>query len=595
MSDNYWGKYWSKQTNRRRLLGGAGVAGAGIAALGLVGCGDDDNGGGGLGNLATPTSAAGAKPTAVDPFAGAKTGGTYRDQTTAEPPSIDPYGSASFTTKVFSCWVYSRLMMYKTGPGIPAASTRPTGDSAETMEISPDVMKYTFKLRKGLKFHDVAPVSGRAVTTDDVKFSYGRATEAKNPNQGRLTSTIDKVEYPDASTIVMSLKAPDVTISDLMADANLLWIMPTESGTAALNPATKAIGSGPWLFKSYTPSVGFKFDRNPAWWNQPYPLMAGVEYAIIPDYPTRLAQFLAGNTDIVGVDTPDDLGPIKDKIKGVQLYGGIAQLVAYLYFDGNDPANPWTKDDRVRQAISMAQDRDALLDLGYNLKKLKAAGIDVKGPWNNVIPAGMTRFWLDPQSKDMGDSAKYFKYDPQGAKELLKQAGYPDGFSTTYQYSANAYGKAFNDTAEAVINFTNAIGVKTTTDVQDYSSKYLPQTFQAGNFKGMAYGYETPFPEASGYVQRLFTDNPSNHSKIKDSVLADLTKKQQVEVNDEKRKQILWDIQRENAKHMYYIPMPHGGGTAWSAAQPYLKNVYDFLAPGYGGPTETVPYVWVNK
>jgi peptide/nickel transport system substrate-binding protein len=440
----------------------------------------------------------------------------------------------------------------------------------------------------------VAPVSGRAVTTDDVKFSYGRATDAKNPNAGRLNATIDKVEYPDASTIVMSLKAPDVTISDLMADTNLLWIMPTESGDSSkLNPATKAIGSGPWLFRSYTPSVGFKFDRNPAWWNQPFPLMDKVDYPIILDYPSRLAQFLAGNSDIMG-PVADDLGTVKDKIKGVQLDGTIAQLTAYIYFDGNDPANPWTKDDRVRQAISMAQDRDALLELSYNLKKLKAAGIDAKGPWNNLIPAGMTRFWLDPQGKDHGDSAQFFKYDPANAKKLLAAAGYADGFSTTYQYTANAYGKSFNDSAEAIINFTNAIGVKTTTDVQDYASKYFTQTF-AGNFKGMAYGYETPLPEGGGYPSRLFTDNPLNHSKIKDAVLADLTKKQQAEVNEEKRKQIFWDIQRENAKHMYYIPMPQGGGTAWSAAHPYVKNVYDFPAPGYGAPTETAPYIWLNK
>jgi peptide/nickel transport system substrate-binding protein len=594
MSDNYWGKYWSKQTNRRRLLGGAGVAGAGIAALGLVGCGDDDNGGG-LKSLATPTSAAGAKPTAVDPFAGAKKGGVQRLTATAEPPSIDPYGSTSFTTKVFSGWVYSRLMMYKTGPGILAPNARPTGDGAETMELSPDGMKYTFKLRKTLKFHDVAPVNGRAVTTDDVKFSYGRATDAKNANAGRLNSTIDKVEYPDASTIVMSLKAPDVTIPDLMADTNLLWIMPTESGDPSkLDPAKKAIGSGPWLFGSYTPSVGFKFPKNPNWWNTGFPLMDSVDYPIILDYPSRLAQFLSGNTDIEA-PAADDLGTVKDKIKDVQLYGSIVQLTSYIYFDGNDPAAPWAKDERVRQAVSMAQDRDALLELAYNLKKLKAAGIDAKGPWNNLIPAGMTRFWLDPQGKDQGDAAKFFKYDPKEAKALLSAAGYPDGFSTTYQYTANAYGKGFNDTAEAIINFTNSIGIKTTTDVQDYASKYFPQTFTAGNFKGIAYGYETPFPEASGYPQRLFTDNPSNHSKIKDSVLADLTKKQQVETNEEKRKQIFWDIQRENAKHMYYIPMPQGGGTGWSAAQPYVKNVYDFPAPGYGYPAETAPYVWFNK
>ncbi|MFN8507609.1 MAG: hypothetical protein U0547_08590 [Dehalococcoidia bacterium] len=79
--------------------------------------------------------------------------------------------------------------------------------------------------------------------------------------------------------------------------------------------------------------------------------------------------------------------------------------------------------------------------------------------------------------------------------ETLAAAGYADGFSTTYQYTANRYGKLFNDIAEAQINYLNQIGIKTTTDVEDYDSSTSAQTFSR-NFKGIAFGYETPFPEA---------------------------------------------------------------------------------------------------
>jgi len=585
---NYWGQYWSLRTNRRRVLGGAGAAGAGIAALGLVGCGGggSSSNNSGLSGLATATPA--AKASTVDPFAGAKKGGIYNTTAVAEPPTIDPYGNLSYTTKSLAAFAYSRLMLYKTGPGIAPADAKPAPDAAEKMELSPDGLKYTFTLRKGISFHNIAPVNGRAMTTDDVKFSYGRATAATNGNASRLTSVIDKVEYPDASTVVFTLKAPNVTIPDLMADTNLLFIMPTEAD-GKFDPAKTMIGSGPWVFQSYTPSVGFKWNKNPNWWNTGFPLMDSWNLAIIPDYPTRLAQFLAGNSDVEG-PTADDLVNIKNQIKDVQLFGTIGALVAWLYFDP-DPTSPWAKDDRVRQAISMSQDRDALIDLASNLKKLKAAGLDVKGPWNNLIPAGMTRFWLDPQSKDQGDTAQFFKYDVTNAKKLLAAAGYPDGFSTNYIYSGNAYGKVFNDNAEASIAYINAIGVKTTTDVQDYPSKYITQTF-LGNFKGVAFGYETPFPEASGYPNRLFTDNPNNHSKIHDQQLIDLTNKQLVETDEAKRKQIFWQIQQINAQHMYYIPMPLGGSTGWSAAHANIKNVYTFPTTGYGGATETAPYVW---
>ncbi len=590
MDDHDRSNYWSRRTNRRRLLGSAGAAGAGMAALGLVGCGGGSSGDNGANSLATPTTSAKASAT-VDPFAGAKKGGTLNITSVAEPPTIDPFGNLSYTTKGLAAYVYSRLYMYKALPGVKGSDVKPTPDGAESAEVTPDNLKWTIKLRKNLNFHNVAPVNGRAVTTDDVKFSYGRATAPTNANASRLTSVVDKVEYPDASTIVMTLKAPYAPFLDLMADTNVLFIMPTESD-GKFDPAKTMIGSGPWVFQSYTPSIGFKWNRNPNWWNTGFPLLDSINNAIIPDYPTRLAQFLAGNTDAEG-PVADDLVVVKNQIKDVQFYGSLAQLDNWIYFDP-DPNSPWAKDERVRQAISMAQDRDALTDLAYNIKKLKAAGLDVSGPWNNIIPAGMTRFWLDPQSKEQGDSAQFFKNDVANAKKLLAAAGYPDGFSTNYVYSANAYGKAFNDMAEAALAYINAIGIKTTTDVQDYPSKYITQTFQ-GNFKGIAFGLETPFPEAGGYPQRLFLDNPNNHSKIKDQQLIDLTKKQQVEMDETRRKAIFAQIQQVNAQHMYYIPMQYGAGTTWAAYQPWMKNSMEFHTTGYGGATEVTPYIWKNK
>ncbi|HEY5475842.1 MAG TPA: ABC transporter substrate-binding protein [Tepidiformaceae bacterium] len=410
MADNYWGNYWSKRTSRRRLLGGAGMAGAGVAALGLVGCGGgSSSNNSGASSLATPTG--GGAATATDPFANAKKGGTYNSYTVNDPPTIDPYGNSSYLTKTYAAYAYSRLMMYGTGGGVAGSDVRPTGDAAETVQATPDGMKFTYTLRKNLTFHNVAPVNGRAVTTDDVKFSYGRATDAKLTTSKNLTNAIDKVEYPDASTIVFTMKSPNAGFNDLLADTvNGLWIMPTESD-GKFDPAKTMIGSGPWMLQNYTPSVGFKWNKNPNWWKTGFPLMDAVNTAIIPDYPTQLAQFLAGNSDAMA-PTADDLVSIKSQVKDVALNSSISMQANWIYFDGTDPTAPWAKDDRVRQAVSIAQDRDSITDLIYNIKKLKAGGIDVQGPWNNLIPAGMTRFWLDPQSKDQGDSAQFFKYDP---------------------------------------------------------------------------------------------------------------------------------------------------------------------------------------
>ncbi len=467
------------------------------------------------------------------------------------------------------------------------STVRPTPDLAEGAENTPDGLTWTVKLKKGVKFQNVSPVNGREVTSDDVKFSWSKQTDPKNGNRSQM-DFVDKVEFPDASTVVFTLKTPNVVFLDVLADTNLLWIMPAEAG-GKFDPAKTAIGSGPWILDNYTPSVGFKFKKNPDWYVKGFPLFDAVEYPIIPEYANYLAQFRAGNLDYSGLNA-SDLVDTKQAVKDVQLYGVVAQQNNYVYFD-SDPSSPWAKDDRVRQAVSMSLDRDALTDVGYEIKKLRAAGIDAQGPWNNIIPAGMTRFWLDPQSKDQGDTARFFKYDPAEAKKLLAAAGFAEGFSTVYQYTANRYGKAFNDIGEATNGYLNQIGIKTSVDIQDYNSKYFTQTF-VGNFKGIAYGLETPFSEAGPYAIRLFTDNPNNHSRIKDPVLEKLAHDQQLESNEEKRKQIFWDIQRENAKHMYYIPNQAGAATTWTGYQPYIRNGVEYQTSGYGAPTETFPYRW---
>ena len=580
--------YWARRANRRRFLGTGVAAGAGVAGLALVGCGDDDDTSGGGSGLATPTTPAGTQPTAVpaDLFAGAKRGGTWKTWAAGDPPTLDPYGNLSFLTKGVANYTYSRLYKYKTGAGIEPLGVKPVPDIAQSAEASADGLTWTVKLRPDVKFHNIAPVNGRQVTTDDVKFSWGRLTAPTTQNRSQV-AYVDKVEYPDKTTAVFKLKSPNASFLDSLADTNLLYIMPTES-EGGFDPAKQMIGSGPWIYKSYQPGVKFAFDKNPGWYLAGFPLFDSVDIAIIPEYANRLAQFLAGNNDVSDLNG-DDLVSTKKQLPTVQFSGLTGPTLSFMFFD-SDPASPWSKDERVRQAISMSLNRDDLTELGYNVKKLKAAGLDVRTPWHNIIPAGETRWWLDPQGKDIGDGGKFFKYDVAEAKKLMSAAGFPNGFEATYQYTANRYGKLFNDIAEANIQFMQAIGIKSTTDVQDYSSKYITQTF-AGNFKGIAFGYETPFPEAGSYFIRQFTDDPLNHGRIKDDKLAKYAADQAVELNEEKRKAIFWEAQKYHATKMYYVPNQAGAGTGWTGYQGNVKGT-EYRTKGYGGATEETPFRW---
>ncbi|MCA9855175.1 MAG: hypothetical protein KC482_16605, partial [Dehalococcoidia bacterium] len=225
---------------------------------------------------------------------------------------------------------------------------------------------------------------------------------------------------------------------------------------------------------------------------------------------------------------------------------------------------------------------------------LADAGIDMPRDWNNIIPAGMKRWWLDPQSPEHGDSGKYFNYDPTEAKALLAAAGYddPSSLKFKYQYTANRYGAAFNSVAEANALFLNDIGISPEIEIQDYNSVYFTQTF-TGNFTGLAYGYETPFPNGGAYPQRYFTDNNLNHSRVNDTELADLTARQQQELDEEARRDLFHEIQRKNAEKGFYFPQQSGAGTGF-VAFPKNVNYNDRRTLFYGGGTESIPYWWID-
>lgn len=591
MTDNYWDSYWRERRSRRRFLGGAVAAGAGASALALVGCGDDDDDGGG--QLATPTAGANATATPVDALANAKKGGTLKMYQTGDPPTLDPYGNISFLTKGNASYYYSRLFMYKAGPGIAYGSVRPTPDAAASAEASPDGLKWTVKLKPNVKFADIAPVSGRTMTTEDLKASWDRATSKESTNKPQASMPVDKVEYPDATTMVFTMAKPAATFLDVLADTSVFWIMPKEAFNGGFDPAKISIGSGPWVYKDYQPSVKHVMTRNPNWhMGGPHgaPFVDGVETSIIPEYANRLAQFLAGNLDLCDINA-DDLSSVIKQVNGAKINGTTGPTLSFMFFSP-DALGTWAKDPRVRQAISMSLNRDDLMELGYNVKKLKEAGIKVETPWHNLLPAGETAWWVDPTGPKMGDAGKYFKYNPTDAKALLSAAGFPNGVDAgTYQYTANRYGKLFNDIAEANASYMSAVGIKTATEVQDYSSKYITQTF-IGNFQGVAFGYETPFPEAGSYLTRFFTDNPQNHSKIADPELKKIADDAAAELNEEKRKELFLQAQIKNAQNMYYIPNVAGAGTGWGAGQANLNNYGVYNTKSYGWQSEVAPFYW---
>ncbi len=584
MSSNYWLRRESR-TSRRRVLGGAMTAGVGVAGLALTGCGGDDDEP--IESLATPTPNASAPTANTDPFAGAKTGGMLRQAIAADPPSLDPYTTSNAITKGNAAYVYSRLYKFSTAPGRAQADVAPGPDMAESLESTPDGLVWTAKLRPDAKFHDIAPVSGRAITSDDVRFSWGRLTEEKLGQRAQV-DFVDKVEYPDAQTIKFTLKAPFAAFPNILADTTLLVLQPGEAD-GKYDPRAIQIGSGPWMWDTYQPNTVLRYKKNPNWVVKGFPFFDGVELAIIPEYATRLAQFRTGSLDSAAVE-PLDVIDLRKQIQGLKYTSDLSPSSSIIFFDSN-PESPWQKDERFRFAISMAQDRNALTELAYENKTLNEAGIDAKLQWNNVIPVGHQSVWVDPQGPNAGDGAKYFKFDLAEAKKLISAGGW-EGLEVKYQYSVNAYPLSFAKVAEATINYLSQIGLKINVEIQDYATVF-GQT-RLGNFQGIANGIEAAFPEPGGLLTRAFTPNPQNKGRVNDPKLLELTLKQREQLDPVKRKEMFAEIQRYHATKMYYVPGQYGAGLSWTAHQPSMRMVNEVrtVPGGSAAANEVLPYRW---
>ncbi|MCK9486484.1 MAG: ABC transporter substrate-binding protein [Dehalococcoidia bacterium] len=592
--ENYWARLGATSAksggrfSRRTVLRGTALGGVGLAGAALIGCGGDDEDEPAGTAVAPPTATSPGVATAADPFGNIKRGGTMVESDTSDPSALNPYASASFTAKGIAAYVYSRFYKIAARPDANPYSVDAEPDLAESAETE-DGQHWVVKLRPGLTFQNIAPVSGREITTEDVVASWERLTAEGSPSSTQVASWTS-LEAVDDYTINVTLEAPSGTFVTELADTNKLFILPREAFDGGFDPATQMIGSGPWILDEYQTSVRFRFSRNPDYWDQPKPFVDHYEIAIIPEYANSLAQFRAGNLHMQGIQA-DDVLSLRQENQNFQWRGLLPALLSFMYFSPEDqsPDAPW-RDERFRQAVSMLTDRDTLTELGYNVRALQDAGLDVSILWNNVVPAGWGIWWLDPRGSDIGQGGRFFEYNPDEARALLDASGYA-GEEVPFIYANDIYGATFNRVAEAVSNYLREGGLNVSVETQAYTAQYFPQTF-AGNFHGIAFGYQTPFPEVGGYFNRMFGDDPNNHGRIDDPEIRNLDELQRVELDADVRRGYIHDIQRLNAEHMYYVPNQAGAGTGWTGYQPEVRGIVQ--TRGYGIATEVHPNFWLD-
>lgn len=598
---NYWqrrrflGRY-----SRRTVLRGGAVAGAGVTGMALVGCGNDDddgNGNGGNGGQTPGTTPQnGASPTTgATPAPGngetPRTGGIWESYALGEAPSLDPLAPVTFGAGQILAFVYPELVRQQAGPGIDPALYQPTPDLAESVERSPDGLTYTVKIRPEARWH---PPVDRPVDAEDVVYSFqrysGQLDLPRNPGMNVLGLYLpdDGVEAVDESTVVFNLSRPQGDF--LSGESMFIYIMPREAGQA-FDPVNEMVGAGPWMQESYTPGTVLQLRKNPDWHFGPeLPYMDGVNINFIPEYATRLSQFLTGaldECDLQGVD----LERVQAELPDAQILVRAATLPAsYITFEGEDraPDAPW-RDPRVRAAISMAVDRDGLLEVAYNTSQVADMGFPVELRWNNDIPSFATPYWLDPKNEfhhAEGDPAmtpenqERFQFSPENAKAALEAAGYPDGFSTNFITTSSGYGAAFNTQSEVIFEQLRQIGLDLTYDDQDYAAEYVSSTAAQGEFTGMAH-IPRGFAMRSQFSGYLIPGASRNNGHINDQEFIDMVAEIEAEADPEQARILMLEAQNRTNEKMYYVPMQLGASGDYFAYSPRARNVAEYQISGY--------------
>ncbi len=496
-----------------------------------------------------------------------------------EAPNLDPHGSISFLTHSWANMVYSQLVRYAHGPEQKSsADFTIVPDLAEKWEYkSPTVIDFT--IRKGAKFHNKPPVNGREVTAEDAKYSIERFMK-KSAFRARF-DVVQSLDVIDKHTLRVALKEPFAPFLNHLAAATYVAILPreVEEKFKDFNRPEAMIGSGPFMVKSYQKGVQLVFERNPDYYIKGLPYLDGVVMEITPDASARLSLLRAGKLEMGhmrGYLSAEEAASLKKSNPEMVSIPTTNLASAHIYFRTDQP--PFN-DVRVRRAVSLAIDRKAWSDT-----ILGGEGCIDSGP----VPCALTD-WKLPASKIDPAKAKYLVgYDPQEAKRLLKEAGYPNGLTVPMAHWPG-YVPPWRTYYDLVADNLAKIGITVEFKPEEYG-KYISTTY-LGKFEKMAMGPQAPGNEVDDWLfSCYYPEQAHNRSHVADAELNKMLVAQRRELDSKKRLAIVHDIQRYLADKAYYVYLPTWPQHITHAPQVKGFKYHDGFSVG-----SMLMYTWLDK
>jgi peptide/nickel transport system substrate-binding protein len=440
----------------------------------------------------------------------------------SQPVSLAP-GKISDGGSIFvQDQIYDRLLEFKPGTTEvqPGLATGITGNADSTV--------WTIKLRTGVKFHDGTDFNAAAVKFNfDYWWDDTRPTFVKSGNSivdsifdayksGKDPISILKaVDVVDPTTVRVTLSSPMANFDEIMATGYFGIASPTaiqragedKYGTAA----TGAVGTGPYVFKSWQTGDRVILEANKSYWKPGLPKNPGAIIRIIGDVAARIAELRAGNVDILpqGAIPYDNLAALKGDAKVTPIflpsfnvgYLGLNQSATW-----NGAKNPLA-DLKVRQAIAAAVNKKAIVEAFYG----------EYGVTNPFLPALTMSATYSPKVKD-------YVYNPEAAKKLLADAGYKDGFSMELWYMpvSRPYYPNAKPIAEAMAKDLAAVGIKAELKTKDWGA-YLDDV-DAGKLQAFMLGWTGDYNDADNFYTPLIGAGVSKETGYENDKLFGLLK-----------------------------------------------------------------------
>jgi peptide/nickel transport system substrate-binding protein len=363
----------------------------------------------------------------------------------AEPPGLDPTANtaAAIDRVVFSNIYEGLIKVDRNGQFVPGLAT--------DWKVDPSGKIYTFDLRKGVKFHNDEPFNAQ-VAKWNLERAAAESTVNAHPEYFR---GISKIETPDDYTLVLNLKDVDALFIAHLAEGDAVMLPMKGYEDAKSNP----IGTGPFQFVKWVRGDRVEMTRFVGYWNPALPYLDNVTFKFIGDASAQIAALKAGDIDVIGYIAAPESAMEMSKDNRFKVYAGTT--TGEVIMSTNNKAKPFDN-KLVRQAMAYAIDRQAVIDLvmfGY--------GTPIGSHWSPSTP-----YYVDLTGK--------FAYNPEKAKVLLAQAGYPDGFEATiklpaiYSYSRRA--------GEVIADQLAQVGIKLKIEIVEWG-QWIERIFKKKEYQ----------------------------------------------------------------------------------------------------------------